>query len=40
MKVKAINRSEEACTRERSSDLRKVPFYGLLRSPSTPDMQH
>lgn len=24
MKVKAINRSEEACTRERSSDLRKV----------------
>ncbi len=24
MKVKAINRSEEACTRERSQDLRKV----------------
>lgn len=24
MKVKAINRSEEACTRERASDLRKV----------------
>ncbi len=24
MKIKAINRSEEACTRERTSDLRKV----------------
>ena len=24
MKVKAINRSEEACTRERAQDVRKV----------------
>jgi hypothetical protein len=31
MKVKAINRSEEACTRERSSDLRKVFAQNLLR---------
>lgn len=31
MKVKAINRSEEACTRERSSDLRKVSACHLLQ---------
>jgi hypothetical protein len=31
MKVKAINRNEEACTRERSSDLRKVSACHLLQ---------